>query len=113
MFAPQIRSSHRRACARFTIYRRCARSRGKGAALRCGRRRPFRRHHCRSTSKGRPIQHFDALIAAIARNAGAPLATRDVDGFADCELTIINPWSDDVGPTGATNDRKKPEEGPD
>jgi toxin FitB len=46
-------------------------------------------------SKGRPIQKFDGLIAAIARNAGAQLATRDVDGFADCELTIINPWIDD------------------
>jgi hypothetical protein len=44
-------------------------------------------------SKGRPIQQFDALIAAIARLAGAPLATRDVDGFADCDLTIINPWN--------------------
>lgn len=47
--------------------------------------------YCRS--KGRPIQHFDALIAAIARGTGAQLATRDVDGFADCELTIINPWT--------------------
>jgi hypothetical protein len=43
--------------------------------------------------KGRPIQHFDALIAAIARGTGAQLATRDIDGFADCELTIINPWT--------------------
>jgi predicted nucleic acid-binding protein len=43
--------------------------------------------------KGRPIQHFDALIAAIARNTDAQLATRDVDGFADCDLTIINPWN--------------------
>jgi toxin FitB len=43
--------------------------------------------------KGRPIQEFDGLIAAIARNAGAQVATRDVDGFADCELTIINPWN--------------------
>src|ERR1700740_30986 len=38
--------------------------------------------------KGRPIQEFDGLIAQVA--------TRDVDGFADCELTIINPWNDDV-----------------
>ena len=43
--------------------------------------------------KGSPIQHFDALIAAIARGTGAQLATRDIDGFADCELTIINPWN--------------------
>jgi hypothetical protein len=32
---------------------------------------------------------------SLARNAGARLATLDVDGFADCEMTIINPWSDD------------------
>jgi hypothetical protein len=30
-----------------------------------------------------------------------------VGGFADCELTIINPWSDDGRAAGATNDRKK------
>jgi hypothetical protein len=90
------------------------RSRGKGAAVRFGAAADyFGEIIAARRSKGRPIQHFDALIAAIARNAGAPLATRDVDGFADCELTIINPWSDDVGPTGASNDRKKPEEGPD
>ena len=41
---------------------------------------------------GRPIEAFDALIAATARVAGAGLATRDVDDFAGCGLAVINPW---------------------
>jgi predicted nucleic acid-binding protein len=46
-----------------------------------------------AAEKALPIQGFDGLIAAIARNAGAQLATRDVEGFADCELSVINPWN--------------------
>jgi predicted nucleic acid-binding protein len=41
---------------------------------------------------GKPIEAFDALIAATAWVAGAAVATRDVAGFADCGLTLINPW---------------------
>ena len=41
---------------------------------------------------GRPIEAFDAQIAATARVAGAELATRDVQDFAGCGLTLINPW---------------------
>jgi predicted nucleic acid-binding protein len=41
---------------------------------------------------GKPIEAFDALIAATAWVAGASVATRDVEGFADCGLTVINPW---------------------
>jgi toxin FitB len=41
---------------------------------------------------GTPIEAFDALIAAIAWVAGAAVATRDVEGFAACGLTVINPW---------------------
>jgi predicted nucleic acid-binding protein len=41
---------------------------------------------------GRPIDAFDALIAATALAAGASIATRDVAGFADCGLNVINPW---------------------
>lgn len=41
---------------------------------------------------GRPIEAFDAQIAATARAAGAGLATRDVGDFADCGLTLVNPW---------------------
>lgn len=41
---------------------------------------------------GRPIGGFDALIAAIARVAGASVATRDVTGFAGIGLDLIDPW---------------------
>jgi toxin FitB len=42
--------------------------------------------------EGRPIEAFDAQIAATARVAGAGLATRDTGDFAGCGLTLINPW---------------------
>ena len=42
---------------------------------------------------GKPIEKFDALIAATALAAGASVATRDAGGFADCGLTVIDPWS--------------------
>ncbi len=41
---------------------------------------------------GMPMEGFDAQIAAIALTSGAILATRDTGGFADCGLTVINPW---------------------
>lgn len=44
-------------------------------------------------SLGRPIATFDAQIAAIARVYGAPIATRNVTDFADCGVTIQNPWA--------------------
>jgi hypothetical protein len=40
---------------------------------------------------GRPITQADASIAAIARSCGAALATRNVGGFADCRLELIDP----------------------
>jgi predicted nucleic acid-binding protein len=42
---------------------------------------------------GRPISVPDAQIAAIALARGAVLATRNVADFADCGVTIINPWT--------------------
>jgi toxin FitB len=42
--------------------------------------------------EGRPIEAFDAQIAATAQVAGAELATRDVGDFAGCGLTLVNPW---------------------
>jgi predicted nucleic acid-binding protein len=42
---------------------------------------------------GRPIETLDAQIAAIASMIGADVATRNVNDFADCGLTIINPWA--------------------
>lgn len=41
---------------------------------------------------GNPIEGFDALIASTALAANAIVATRDVSGFADCGLSVINPW---------------------
>lgn len=43
---------------------------------------------------GRPVDHFDAQIAATAHSRGLALATRDVTGFADCGIRVINPWTD-------------------
>lgn len=42
---------------------------------------------------GRPISIFDAQIAAIARTYGAPIATRDIAGFTDCGIDLIDPWT--------------------
>ncbi len=42
---------------------------------------------------GRPISQMDAQIAAIARARRARLATRDVAGFEDLDIEVVNPWS--------------------
>jgi hypothetical protein len=41
---------------------------------------------------GRPISHFDAQIAAIARSTGAAIATRNVADFEGCGVRLVNPW---------------------
>jgi predicted nucleic acid-binding protein len=41
---------------------------------------------------GRPIGEADGRIAAIARSRGAALATRNLNDFTDCGLTLIDPW---------------------
>lgn len=41
---------------------------------------------------GKPIDALDAMIAATATLFDASVATRDVGGFADCGLEIVNPW---------------------
>jgi predicted nucleic acid-binding protein len=46
---------------------------------------------------GNPIEGFDALIAAIAREAGGDIATRDIGGFSGCGLTVIDPWTSGRG----------------
>lgn len=43
-------------------------------------------------SLGRPMEPFDAQIAAIARSQGAALATRNLKDFVECDLRLINPW---------------------
>ena len=42
---------------------------------------------------GRPISQFDAQIAAIARSAGAGIATRNVTDYEGCGVRLINPWN--------------------
>jgi len=46
---------------------------------------------------GRPISQFDAQIAAIALHAGVKLATRNVNDFENCGVTVVNPWKLAVG----------------
>ncbi|MGH7897282.1 MAG: type II toxin-antitoxin system VapC family toxin [Candidatus Binatia bacterium] len=41
---------------------------------------------------GRPISHFDAQIAAIARSVGAAIATRNVADYDGCGVRVIDPW---------------------
>jgi predicted nucleic acid-binding protein len=41
---------------------------------------------------GRPIEAFDAQIAATALVVGAGVATRDIGGFDGCGLAIVDPW---------------------
>ncbi|PNW38157.1 UNVERIFIED_CONTAM: twitching motility protein PilT [Euhalothece sp. KZN 001] len=43
---------------------------------------------------GKPISQADAQIAAIAKSYGASIATRNVSNFEDCNILIINPWSE-------------------
>lgn len=43
-------------------------------------------------SLGRPISQFDAQIAAIARRAGAKLATRNISDFERCGVALVDPW---------------------
>jgi predicted nucleic acid-binding protein len=44
-------------------------------------------------SLDRPISQFDAQIAAIARRAGARLATRNTAHFEHCGIELIDPWT--------------------
>ena len=42
---------------------------------------------------GLPIDTADAVIAAIALEHGAELATRNTKDFAELDLVLINPWN--------------------
>jgi len=46
----------------------------------------------RRESLGRPIEGFDAQIAAICRVHGAAVATRNVKDFEETGIAIIDPW---------------------
>lgn len=41
---------------------------------------------------GRPIGMADAQIAAICRNVGATLATRNTADFEETGVAMVNPW---------------------
>ena len=49
------------------------------------------------SAAGRPISQFDAQIAAIARYASVKLATRNVDDFQNCGVSVVNPWTASSG----------------
>jgi predicted nucleic acid-binding protein len=65
-----------------------------------GRILPFDRHAAAFYARiaverrrvGRPISHFDAQIAAIARVTGAAVATRNSEDFEHCGVALVNPW---------------------
>lgn len=42
---------------------------------------------------GNPISQPDAQIAAICLANNAAIATRNINDFTDCKITIINPWT--------------------
>lgn len=54
--------------------------------------RPYARIAAERRRAGRPISHFDAQIAAIARATGAAIATRNVADYDGCGVKVINPW---------------------
>ena len=56
--------------------------------------RPYAEIAAQRRAAGRPITEADCQIAAIARAADAPLATRNVKDFDGCRLRVINPWND-------------------
>jgi len=41
---------------------------------------------------GKPIAQMDCQIAAIARGNAFAVATRNTDDFANCGITVIDPW---------------------
>lgn len=45
---------------------------------------------------GRPISQLDAQIAAVARCRRCSIATRNVEDFEDCGVSIIDPWQGDA-----------------
>lgn len=46
----------------------------------------------RRRAAGRPIAEADCQIAAIAKAAAAPVATRNVKDFDGCGVEVVNPW---------------------
>ena len=49
--------------------------------------------HRRAIGRSMEGHELDCEIAAIARANGAAVATRNVRDFADCGVSVINPWN--------------------
>ena len=47
----------------------------------------------RRSRLGRPVEGFDAQIAAICAVHGATLATRNLKDFVDTGISAVDPWS--------------------
>ena len=45
-------------------------------------------------TSGRPISYPDAQIAAIAKARRAKVASRDVRGFEQCGVDVVDPWNE-------------------
>jgi predicted nucleic acid-binding protein len=45
-------------------------------------------------TSGRPVSHADAQIAAIAKTKRAKIASRDVKGFEQCGVDVVDPWNE-------------------
>jgi toxin FitB len=45
-------------------------------------------------TNGMPVSQSDAQIAAIAKTRRAKVATRDVKGFEQCGVDVVDPWKD-------------------
>ena len=56
--------------------------------------RPYAEIAAQRRAAGRPIAEADCQIAAIARAADAPVATRNGKDFIGCGIGLINPWDD-------------------
>ena len=65
---------------------------GRVLAFESDAARHFARIAAHRRALGRPVSHADAQIAAIARAHGAKLATGNGPDFADCSITVIDPW---------------------
>ncbi|MGA8538724.1 MAG: hypothetical protein WB566_04455, partial [Terriglobales bacterium] len=54
--------------------------------------RAFSRIVSSRRTSGRPISQSDAQIAAIAKSRRAKVATRDLKGFEQCGVDVVDPW---------------------
>jgi predicted nucleic acid-binding protein len=58
---------------------------------------------------GRATAPLDLMIAAVARANGAGVVTRDIGGFEECGVPLIDPWQAPAAP-GLVGGRPSPTE---